>query len=93
MQVSIRKYKDEDIKDMVRIWNEVIEEVLLFHRKNFSMKIQEKYFSILRHTVLWQKIQMAISSGCIFCIRIMLAGVVIYAMQATLSAQKREDYI
>lgn len=35
MQVSIRKYKDSDIRDMVRIWNEVIEEGIAFPQEEF----------------------------------------------------------
>lgn len=44
MQVSIRKYKDTDVKEMVRIWNEVIEEGNAFPQEELLNENTGKLF-------------------------------------------------
>lgn len=35
MEVSVRKYRNEDIDEMIRIWNEVVEEGIAFPQEEF----------------------------------------------------------
>ncbi len=44
MDVSIRKYKQDDIKDMVRIWNEVVREGIAFPQEELLNETSGKTF-------------------------------------------------
>ena len=44
MVVSIRKYKPEDIIDMIRIWNEIVEEGIAFPQEEFLDENSGKIF-------------------------------------------------
>lgn len=44
-KLSIRKYTKEDIKEMIRIWNEVVEEGIAFPQEECLDEISgEKFF-------------------------------------------------
>ena len=44
MNVTVRKYEEKDLPDLIRIWNEVVEDGVAFPRKNALTKRQEKLF-------------------------------------------------
>ena len=90
MVVSIRKYKPEDIIDMIRIWKK---KVLRFHKRSFLMRIPPRYFLIRRPTAEWRRMPTAKYMDCIFSIQTMLAGAVISATQAMPSVPSRADCI
>lgn len=81
MEVFIRKYKSSDIKDMVSIWNEVVEEGVAFPQEDFLNEDTGRDFLMPRHTVEWHRMRKERYLDCIFFIRIMLADVVTYATQ------------
>ena len=44
MVVTIRKYKQDDMKDMVRIWNEIVEEGIAFPQEEILDENSGKAF-------------------------------------------------
>lgn len=44
MNIQVRKYTDSDIKDMVRIWNEVVEDGIAFPQEDFLTEETGKAF-------------------------------------------------
>ena len=47
MVVTIRKYKQDDIKDMVRIWNEIVEEGIHRHTVGWLRIRKAKYMDCI----------------------------------------------
>ena len=41
MDILIRKYEDKDLKDMVEIWNEVVEDGVAFPQINSLSSVEE----------------------------------------------------
>lgn len=50
-EVIVRAYKKEDIADMVRIWNQVVDEGVAFHSLIFLMTSAERNSSLNRPIV------------------------------------------
>lgn len=44
MRISVRKYKDSDVKDMVRIWNDVVEDGIAFPQEETLTEKSGKHF-------------------------------------------------
>lgn len=44
MKISVRKYKDSDIKDMIQIWNEVVEDGIAFPQEDLLTEETGKSF-------------------------------------------------
>mgnify|MGYP003514144805 CR=1 FL=1 len=94
MNVSIRKYCEKDLPEMIKIWNEVVEEGIAFHRKNCLQKNQAHSFLLDRLTALLHKAVMITKfTDFIFCIQTMSAVAVIFVMQAMQSQKNSADFI
>ena len=51
MNIEIREYTQDDVKDMIEIWNEVVEKDKEEIIKNVQQKIHEKdkkYFAVIK---------------------------------------------
>ena len=44
MNVTVRKYEEKDLPDLIRIWNEVVEDGVAFPQEECLNEEQEKLF-------------------------------------------------
>ena len=79
--MKIRKYSENDVPAMIRIWNEVVEEALPFRSWSFSTRKAAGHSLPRRRTVVWQMTTERLS-GFIFSTRTMSAGAGTLPMQA-----------
>lgn len=54
MNIEIREYTQDDVKDMIEIWNEVVEDGVSFPQEELLTTESGKEFLIPRHTVQLQ---------------------------------------
>lgn len=53
MDIIVKKYKEQDIPDMIRIWNEVVEEGVAFPQEEFlTMESGREFFSMQTYTAV-----------------------------------------
>lgn len=84
MNIIIRKYTEEDLPQMIQIWNEVVEDGIAFPQEDLLTADTGKVFFLqvrllvpLRRMLIREKFM-----ACIFCIPIMWVDAVISAMPA-----------
>ena len=79
--MKIRKYSENDVPAMIRIWNEVVEEGVAFPQLELLDEESGRAFFAARRTVVWQMATERLS-GFIFSTRTMSAGAGTLPMQA-----------
>lgn len=82
MEVSVRKYRNEDIDEMIRIWNEVVEEGVAFPQEEFLDGVSGKAFLRTRLSAVLRSVKRVIYLDCIFSTLTMWAGADTYAIPA-----------
>lgn len=50
MNIQVRAYTENDLPDMIRIWNEVVEDGVAFPQEEFLTEETGKSFLLSRHT-------------------------------------------
>ena len=53
MEIYIRKFEKNDVTEMVKIWNEVVEDGIAFPQEELLMKRAERNSFPRRHTAPW----------------------------------------
>lgn len=92
MEITVRKFQEKDIPDMVRIWNEVVEEGVAFPQTEYLALETGKAFLKSRAGAESRRKQKAGRFwGCIFFIPTMSGGAAISAMPASRFLQKRGE--
>ena len=82
MDIIVREHCEEDLPQMIEIWNEVVEEGIAFPQIELLNEKTGRPFFLSRLIQRWQKIWKATPyMGSIFCIPIILGDVAILAMQ------------
>ena len=88
MNIVIREYTEADLPDMIRIWNEIVEEGIAFPQED--LLDYDSGESSLRHRLmlvwLWM-VKYTKYMDYIYYIQIMLEDVGIYVMPVLLSVQ------
>ncbi len=79
MNIIVRQYNEADLSEMIKIWNEVVEDGIAFPQE----EILNALLLLIR--------KMETFMVCISCILIMWAGAVISAMQAMLLNRRAGD--
>ncbi len=94
MDIKIRQYAEEDVKETIAIWNEVVKEGIAFPQKETLTESTGDLFLKSRHLrgSLMTKRKKKLSE-CTFCIRIISEDAVTYVMQVMLSEKICGDFI
>ena len=77
MKITVRQYENADVKAMICIWNEVVEEGIAFPQEEPLDETTGKDFFAPRPTAGWRRMKTERSSGSISCTPIISAGAVI----------------
>lgn len=92
MNIIVRQYNEADLSEMIKIWNEVVEDGIAFPQEQILNDESGKEFLLLKPIALLLLIRkMETFMVCISCILIMWAGAVISAMQAMLLNRRAGD--
>ncbi len=94
MDIKIRQYAEEDVKETIAIWNEVV-------KKKGSHFTERDSYRVDRRSVFKEQTFTGIAydeekkklSECTFCIRIISEDAVTYVMQVMLSEKICGDFI
>ena len=88
MNIRVRQYREPDLEEMIRIWNEVVEDGVAFPQEELlTMESGNAFFAE-------QKMRtQAKFMDYIFYIQTISVAAGIYAMQVMRSAGMQEDYI
>ena len=88
MDIKIRQYAEEDVKETIAIWNEVVKEGIAFPQKETLTESKSRH---LRGSLMTKRKKKL--SECTFCIRIISEDAVTYVMQVMLSEKICGDFI
>ena len=87
METTVRSYREQDVPDMVRIWNEVVEEGIAFPQEEpLTMETGTTFFASQTYCGTAVDRKQVRCLGFISCIPIMRAGADISATPAMRSA-------
>ena len=92
MDIKIRQYAEEDVKETIAIWNEVVKEGIAFPQKEtLTESTGDLFFKEQTFTgIAYDEKKL---SECTFCIRIISEDAVTYVMQVMLSEKICGDFI
>ena len=77
MKITIRQYENADVKAMICIWNEVVEEGIAFPQEEPLDETPGKIFLLPRPTAGWRRMKTERFSDSISCTPIISADAVI----------------
>ena len=90
--MRIREYQISDLQEMIKIWNEVVEEGAAFPQEEKLNDVTGKDFFHHKAIAASQK-KRELLLVCIFCIPIMWGAADIFVMQAMPSVRHAEESV
>lgn len=83
MNITVRKYEEKDLPDLIRIWNEVVEDGVAFPQEEFlNTETGRDFFAEQTYTAAAVDEESGKVYGFTFCIRIISEDAGISAMPA-----------
>ena len=94
MDIKIRQYAEEDVKETIAIWNEVVKEGIAFPQKEtLTESTGDLFFKEQTFTGIAYDEEKKEIVGMYICIRIISEDAVTYVMQVMLSEKICGDFI
>ena len=94
MDIKIRQYAEEDVKETIAIWNEVVKRRdRISQKETLTESTGDLFFKEQTFTGIAYDEEKKKLSECTFCIRIISEDAVTYVMQVMLSEKICGDFI